>query len=77
MRNSIKIYLLAFTAILLTGSIFAQRGKKDFNPEDRATKKTERLTEALNLDAAQAEKIKNDSFKIWNANPCPPFTRYW
>ncbi|MFT7604357.1 MAG: hypothetical protein ACI8VT_001932 [Saprospiraceae bacterium] len=58
MRNSIKICLIAFVAILFTGSIFAQRDKKDFNREGRATKMTERLTEALSLDAAQAEKIK-------------------
>jgi periplasmic protein CpxP/Spy len=58
MRNSIKICLIAFAAIIFTGSLFAQRDKKDFTPEDRATKKTERLTETLNLDAAQAEKIK-------------------
>ena len=58
MRNSIKISVIALVAILCTSSIFAQRDKKDFTPEDRAAKKTERLTETLNLDAAQAEKIK-------------------
>ena len=63
MRNTIKIYLLAFMVIFSTGSIFAQGDHKDFDPEKRATKITERLTEALSLDAAQAEKIKEIHLK--------------
>ncbi len=58
MRNSIKNYCLIFLAILFTSTAFAQRDQKDFNPEKRATKMTERLTEALNLNEAQVKKIK-------------------
>ena len=42
MRNSIKIFLLALTVILFAGPLSAQRSHKDTDPEERATKMTER-----------------------------------
>lgn len=58
MRNVIKIYLLAFMAILCTGSLFGQKPNRDIDPEARATKMAERMTTSLKLSDAQASKVK-------------------
>lgn len=58
MRNSVKIFIGAFLAILLTGSIFAQEAFNHKNPEKRAEKMTARLTEALSLSTEQTKEVK-------------------
>ncbi len=55
MKKILQISILML-ALLVSVSIFAQRGKGD--PEARATKMTERLTEALSLSDEQAKEIK-------------------
>lgn len=58
MRNRIRIFSLALVAVFFTSFLFAQKGDRSGDPEKRATKKTERLTEALELNEAQAAKVK-------------------
>lgn len=63
MQNSIRFILLAVLTVCFTSALFAQKERKALNTEDYATKKTDRLTEELSLDEAQAEKVKEIHLK--------------
>lgn len=51
--------LLAFAAVLLLAATttFAQGGRMNASPEERAKMQTERITERLKLDKGQSEKV--------------------
>lgn len=61
MRNTVP--LLVFSLLLVSGSLFAQPGGWNADPEQRAAQQTATMTEKLALSEAQAAKIQEINLK--------------
>jgi len=50
--------IIVLLILVLAGSVFSQDTKKRKSPEEKAKRMTERLTDAVNLDASQQKLIQ-------------------